>query len=188
MRLRARIDRLRYQVVPAGPPTDEECLAKLCTPEARHHFAAEPDFPAALAHLQQALDQARSDSRFYPPPTYEPEAPSAQRLHEWRTAHPFPALDEAWEWIAELDERVRLGVPPVRESEFTALTVWAESNAARLEALAQDGPLVLRDGRSVGVGYLRFCLARGVRCRGAGRLAEDVRDLQQQVGVMQENV
>ena len=85
MKLQRRLDRVQQQVLqlflhaprPEDPtPAEERWVAHLEARAAAGDFAAETDFPAALALYRDALRQAqaRADPPFEPPDDYRPSA------------------------------------------------------------------------------------------------------------------
>ncbi len=175
--------RAANQAGAAGPAwrTEEEWLALFEECGRRGAFAGEPDFPAALAAYRGAMRQAaaHTDPPFDPPADFMPSLAGSpeRRLLEWRTPERFPAVDAAWEWLAELLSRVAKGIPPAPEAEFSELGRWFDANAARLHQLFPTGALDLGAGRTVSLPDLRYRVARGPRVHGAGELAEQLRRL-----------
>jgi hypothetical protein len=144
------------------------------------HFAAELDFPKALAWYRQAVQQARAtnDPPFDPPMDYLPVLPLRQRRREWRCGRHFPSVDAAWWWLFEMLRRVAKGKPPVTEAEFQALAAWFEANAARL--FQRDQGFDLGSGRATSVVAIRCGLASGPRALGVTAVVEDLRQLKAQ--------
>jgi hypothetical protein len=144
------------------------------------HFAAEVDFPKALAWYRQAVQHARTvlDPPFDPPADYLPDLPLGQRRREWRRGRQYPDVDTAWWWLVEMLRRVVQGKPPVSEAEFESLVVWLHAHAAQLgpgEHLVDLGA-----GRQTSVGYLRYRLALGPRVKGATEVVEALRRIRAQ--------
>jgi hypothetical protein len=143
-------------------------------------FAAEVDFPKALAWYRQAVQQARaaSDPPFDPPADYLPGLPLRQRRRDWRRGRRYPDVDAAWWWLFEMLRRVAKGKPPVTESEFQALAAWFEANAARL--FQREQGLDLGSGRTTSVVAIRCGLARGPRALGVTEVVEELRQIRAQ--------
>jgi hypothetical protein len=189
MRLRHRVARLEgaaRQAAATGPAedglTDEEWLAQFEAYGREGCFAAEPDFPAALAAYRRALEQAASqaDPPFDPPAGFLPALTDLPhlRLRNWRNPSRFPAVHAAWDGLAEMLGRVWQGTPPLTEAEFDELAAWFGGNQERLyRRWGPDGLIELGDGRRVSVSNIRYGLQGGPRVSGAGELAEDVRRL-----------
>ena len=74
-------------------------------------------------------------------------------------------------------------VPPVSETEFAELAAWFEAHDDALLALARPSELLdMGGGRRVSCPNVRYSLAKGARTDGAGRVAEDVRQLRVRYG------
>jgi hypothetical protein len=145
-------------------------------------FAAEPDFPAALAEYRLALQTAltQTDPPFDPPADFMPNLADLPhlRLLNWRTESRFPDLWRAWTWLAEMLDRVVEGIPPVSDAEFTQLADWFVANEKRLSRWTDAGGSVdLGQVRKVSCGNLRYAIGQGWRATGAGRVAADIRQL-----------
>jgi hypothetical protein len=159
--------------------TAEDWLERFDCWEQAGHFAAEPDFPTALAGYRATVQQARAarDPPFEPPDYYLPASPLRQRRRDWRRGRHYPAVDAAWWWLFEMLRRVAQHKPPVTEAEFQALAAWFE---AQEEAglFPRDHVFDLGGGRNSSVGNIRFSLAGGPRAMGVTELVEDLRLLQ----------
>jgi hypothetical protein len=95
----------------------------------------------------------------------------------------FPDVPVAYEWLMEILWRVQRGILPVTKSEFAEWGAWFEANAERLERLADSSGLFdvgAVAGRAAGMSGLRCGTDRGPR--GAGEVAEDIRQLRAQYG------
>jgi hypothetical protein len=151
------------------PETDEDFLARFEAWDREGRFAAEPDFPMALACYRDALAQERRME------------PSGLQLHHkllGTTPQRSPALEAAWVWLAEMSLRSLHGIPPVTEVEFRELETWFELHADRMERLALPLPYFdLGNGRLTSATNIRYELARGPRAFGAGKIADEVRRL-----------
>ena len=114
MTLRARLRRLEKaagRAAPADRPgrlTEDDWLECFEAWGREGVFAAEPDFPGALAFYRDALGRvkAQDDPPFNPPADFMPNLTDMPelRLFNWRTWEHFP--------------EVTAGVPPVTEAEF----------------------------------------------------------------------
>jgi hypothetical protein len=141
------------------------------------YMDAEPDFPAALAEMRDALARARAstDPPFDPPSGFMPGHPNPHlRAECWRSAARFPELSAAMDWLFEMVGRVAEGEPPVSEAEFAELAAWFAAHDAEI---AKVEPLEAGGGHRVWCASVRDDLARGPRAIGSGRVAEDVRRL-----------
>jgi hypothetical protein len=174
------------------PPTDNEprneddWLAAFEEFGREGYFMAEPDLQVALAFYRDALTRAHAstDPPYDPPPAFRPGEPTHQREDVWRSRERFPDLDAGFAWLAEILHRVCDGVPPVTEDEFRELAAWFAVNDDRLCQIAMPSHLLnLGDGRLTSCASLRYNLARGPRVDGAGRLAQDIRQLRQRYSV-----
>jgi hypothetical protein len=149
-------------------------------------FAHEPDFPVALDAYRAALSEAGAagaDPPLYPPADFLPGQPEWWRLEEWRRPRWYHGVLAAWDWLYEMLDRLRKGIPPVTEAEFADLAGWFGQNSERLYRLALPSQLLdLGDGRMRSCGDLRAGLAKGARAREAGKLAEDLRQLRARYG------
>lgn len=159
-------------------------------------FDAEPDFAGALEFARDAVARGRAsaDPPWDPPDDYDPthrDFRPVLRLQNWRRSSRFPDVKTAFEWLAEFVERVVHAIPPVTEVEYHELAAWFETNAARLDRLADGQPNGLLD---VGViddrghrtkvrGWMvRYDLRHGPRAEDAGRTAETIRRLRDAYG------
>src|SRR6266852_5546745 len=87
--------------------------------EAKGDYAAEPDFPVALACYRRALEEAaHEDPPFYPPENFRPNLPMVERILEWRRPRRYPRVQAARIWLSEFIDRVHNGIPPLTETEF----------------------------------------------------------------------
>jgi hypothetical protein len=149
-------------------------------------FDHEPDFPVALAYFRTALERAgaSTDPPFDPPPEFLPNHPTPYlRVELWRSAERFPEVRAGLDWLSEMLGRLVEGVPPVSEAEFAELAAWFGLNDAGLLARARPSELLdVGGGRRVWGANLRYSLAKGPRADGAGRVAEDVRQLRARYG------
>jgi len=148
------------------------------------HFKAESDFHVARALYRDALIRAHAsvDSPYDPPPEFRTGEPTHKREDAWRSRERFPDLDAGFMWLAEILHRVCDGVPPVTEDEFRELAEWFAANDARLCQLFPIQLVDLVPGRCTSLVSIRYYLARGPRVDGAGRLAEEIRQLRQRHG------
>ena len=79
--------------------------------------------------------------------------------------------------------RVVEGIPPVSETEFAELAAWFADHDAGLFAASHPSELLdVGGGRRVSCANVRYALAKGPRADGAGRVAEDVRQLRARHG------
>ncbi len=188
--LTTRLGRLEEWVAQSPPldhPRDEEgLLAVFEYWGAEGDFDREPDFPRALAECRDAIARARAaaDPPFEPPVEFLPGHPFPHvRLARWRTRERFPEVHAALDWLGEMLDRLMDGIPPVSEREFAELVAWLAEHDAALGVLAGSTELLdVGNGRQVWCAHLRERLARGPRAQGAGRVAEDVRQLQARYG------
>ncbi len=145
-------------------------------------FAAEPDFPVALAFYRDALTRAKAqaDPPFDPPADFMPhlaDLPDA-RLLNWRTRWRFPDVNAGWLWLSEMHDRAKNGRPPVTETEFAELADWFAANDERVYALSLPSQILdVGGGRKTSSANIRWGLTCGPRARGAGQVAEDLRRL-----------
>jgi hypothetical protein len=188
MKLLRRLQRLEDAVHSAAPPeapvrlTEDDWLAWYEAQELEGAFAPEPDFPAALAFYRDALKraQAQADPPFDPPIDFMPNMADLPdlRLLNWRTKARFPDVDAGWWWLAEIQDRVRSGVPPVTEAEFRELAAWFNAHDERLYRQSLPSQLLnLGGGRCTSSADVRYGLAKGPRAFRAGKVADDVRRL-----------
>jgi hypothetical protein len=191
-----RLQRLEDAARPEAPTerpvrlTEEDWLAWY---EAQAHmgdFAAEPDFPAALAFYRDALRRAhaQADPPFDPPTDFMPNLADLPelRLSNWRTKARFPDVDAGWWWLAEMHDRVVSGVPPVTETEFWELAAWFDAHDEQLYRQSLPSQLLdLGGGRCTSSADVRYGLAKGPRAFRAGKAAEDVRRLRARYGKSQ---
>jgi hypothetical protein len=188
VRLLRRLQRLEDAARPEAPTkrpvrlTEEDLLAWYEVQERVGDFAAEPDFPRALAFYRDALQraQAQADPPFDPPTDFMPNMADLPdlRLLNWRTKARFPDLDAGWWWLAEMHDRVRSGVPPVTETEFRELAAWFDAHDDRLYRQSLPSQLLdLGGGRCTASANVRYGLAKGPRAFRAGKVADDVRHL-----------
>jgi hypothetical protein len=160
--------------------TEEDWLESFAEAGRRGCFAAEPDFPLALAAYRDAVRIAAvaADPPFFPPPDFLPGRPERRRVEEWRRPRNYPGVRAAFQWLLELWGRVERGTPPVTEAEFAGLAAWFEANAGRIyESTRPSQQVPLGGGRTTTVALVRSKLWRGARALGAGEAAEDVRQL-----------
>lgn len=142
----------------------------------------EPDFPVAIAFLRESLARARAsaDPPFDPPADWRPGArDQALTARDWRAGH-FPDIRQAIEWLQEMEFRSLDGVPPVAEAEFTELAGWFERNKERLYTIQRASGtdfITLDNGRRFPVWYVAYDVRKGARAEGAGKAAEDIRQL-----------
>jgi hypothetical protein len=186
-----RLAHLEAQLRPASPvaeePRDEDGWLAVFEELGRDGlFKAEPDFPVALAFYRDALARAHAstDPPFDPPPDFQPHLSSHHlRCQGWRDRFRFPDLDEGFNWLGEMLERVCEGIPPITEAEFRELAEWFAANDARLYQLALPSQLLdLGGGRRTSCTNIRYGLAKGPRADGAGEVAEGVRELHRRYG------
>jgi hypothetical protein len=162
--------------------TDEDWLELFAEWGRAGAFAAEPDFPVALAFYRDALARAKAqaDPPFDPPADFMPnmaDMPDA-RLLNWRTRWRFPDVNAGWWWLSEMYDRVISGRPPVTEAEFGELGDWFAANDNRLYELSLPSQILdLGGGRKTSSANLRWGLTGGSRAKGAGKVAEDLRRL-----------
>lgn len=176
----ARLEDRAAERTPPGAPRDEAgWLAAFEHWGACGRFDREPDFPRALALFRDALAraQASTDPPFDPPPEFRPGDPYPHiRAQLWRAPDRFPELYAVWEWLGEMLGRLCDDLPPVSEAEFAELAAWFAEHDAALCALPSE-LLDVGNGRQTWCANLRYDLARGPRADGAGRAAEDIRQL-----------
>jgi hypothetical protein len=142
-------------------------------------YAAEPDFPAALAFYREAVERARARGLLQLPPA----ARTVTSLSRERLTERDLELAVGWRWLLEMTRRARQGVPPVTETEFAELSAWFHAHAADLERRLQpERWFNMGDCRLLMVGNILESLGRGPRELGAGRVAEDVRLLRVRYG------
>lgn len=194
MTMRTRLKRLETTARRLPPErdrseelTDEDWLELFAAWGQEGHCHQEVDFSAALAFYHDALQRAKtqSDPPFDPPPDFMPNLMDVphQRLRNWRDPVRFPEVHAAWDWLAEILGRVLDGVPPVSTAEFEELAQWFSANESRLYQLAAPSySLEVGAGRTVILANLRYRLRQGVRVSGAGKLAEDLRQLRARYG------
>jgi hypothetical protein len=188
MRTRMRMKRLEAAVRRDTPskrsarPNEEDWLERFEAWSRAGVFAAEPDFPRALAFYRDALARAKAqaDPPFDPPADFMPhlaDLPDA-RLMNWRTRWRFPDVNAGWWWLSEMYDRATGGLPPVTEAEFRELADWFAANDEQLYQLALPSQLLdLGGGRKTSSANLRWGLTCGPRARGAGAVSEDLRRL-----------
>jgi hypothetical protein len=188
MTMRVRMKRVEAEVRRQTPAprtarlTEEDWLERYEAWGRAGAFAAEPDFPTALAFYRDALAQAKAqaDPPFDPPADFMPnlaDLPDA-RLLNWRTRWRFPDVNAGWWWLSEMYDRVISGRPPVTEAEFRELADWFAANDERVYALSLPSQVLdLGGGRRTSSANLRWGLTCGPRARGAGEVAEDLRRL-----------
>jgi hypothetical protein len=188
MTMRMRMKRVEAEVRRLTPAprtarlTEEDWLERYEAWGRAGAFAAEPDFPTALAFYRDALARAKAqaDPPFDPPADFMPnlaDLPHA-RLLNWRTSQRFPDVDAGWWWLSEMFGRVSDGAPPATEAEFAELADWFAANDERLYQLSLPSQLIdLGGGRKTSTANVRWRLAVGPRAKGAGEVAEDLRRL-----------
>jgi hypothetical protein len=149
-------------------------------------FDHEPDYPKALAFFRDALPRARAstDPPFDPPRDFLPNHPTPYlRVELWRSADRFPEVRAGLDWLTEMLSRLVERVPPVSEAEFGELAAWFAEHDADLLARSRPSELLeVGGGRQTWCANLRYYLAKGPRADGAGRVAEDVRQLRARYG------
>jgi hypothetical protein len=188
VRLLRRLQRLEdaaHSAAPAERPhqlTEEDWLHRFEAQEREGDFAAEPDFPAALAFYRDALRRAhaQADPPFDPPADFMPNLADLpeMRLLNWRTKARFPDVDAGWWWLSEMLDRVVSGVPPVTETEFRELAAWFDAHDEQLYRQSLPSQLLdLGGGRCTSSADVRYSLAKGPRAFRAGKVANDVRRL-----------
>ncbi len=180
-------DRAAHIPPPEQPPLDEDGWLTVFEEWGRQGvFAAEPDFPTALALYRDALVRAHAstDPPFDPPADFRPEDRFPHiRLECWRTKDRFPDVCSGLGWLWEILGRVNNGVPPVSEAELAALAAWFGANDDRLYELSLPSELLdVGGGRRRCCGDIRYYLAMGPRAEGSGQLAEDIRQLRARYG------
>jgi hypothetical protein len=192
MSLRGRIQRLERKLGVSWPPrraaanpehrvgTAEDWLADFEEGGRRGYFAGEPDFPVALAEYRDAIAAAKARPDGSPPADFRPDATPAERLRSWQGTHWPKAVFAAWRWLAEINERVRQGRPPVTRAEFRELAAWFERNESRLFPNRNDRIDV--DGRSVDRYDLRLGIEKGPKVMGVTDLVEALRSLRGRFG------
>ena len=131
MRLRARLGRAEgaaHKTFQSDRPpelTPAEWLKKFEAQGREEPFAAEPDYPVALAAYRDALNKAQADLG-------PGEEMPALLVHcQGRYQHveqPPPEVEAAWKWLAELSLRPGYGIPPATEAEFRELAAWFAEN------------------------------------------------------------
>jgi hypothetical protein len=145
-------------------------------------FDAEPDFPRALAELRDAMEEARrsTDPPWDPPEHFMKENTTLHwRLIFWRDWQGrFRKVDKALDWLWNMLERIRKGIPPVGEAEFTMLADWFNANLDRINPLARNEPyhIDLGDGRSRSLWDIKLMIDWGHRHAKANGI-DDVRKL-----------
>jgi hypothetical protein len=183
--LATRLARLedRASRAPAEPEYRDEAgwLAVFEQWDRERLFEHEPDFPKALAFFRDALDRARwsTDPPFDPPPEFLPSHPiPALRVEFWRSSERFPDVRAGLDGLSEMLGRLVEGVPPVSEVEFAELAMWFADNDEGLATLSRPSELLdVGGGRQTWCANVRYNLAKGPRADGAGRVAQDVRQL-----------
>lgn len=147
-------------------------------------FAGEPDFPVALATYRQALELAiaQTDPPFDPPADFMPSLAEPLRLLNWRDPFRFPDVNEAFNWLGEMLDRVVEGKPAVTERAFHELEAWFDENDAGLHRLQSHGLFDLGNGRKTTTADLRYGLSQGPRASGATEVVKDLRQLRKMCG------
>jgi hypothetical protein len=181
MRLRARLGRAEgaaHKTLSSDHPselTPVEWLKKFEAWGRKEPFAAEPDYPVALAAYRDALDEAQADLG---PGEELPALPAQCPGRCGRVEPPPPELEAAWKWLAELLLRPGHGIAPVTEAAFRELAAWFCENADRLKRLEPPARgFDLGGAWRTSTAHLRGELARGPRAFGSGEAAEKVRRL-----------
>jgi hypothetical protein len=181
MRLRARLGRAEgaaHKTFSSDHPpelTPAEWLKKFEALGREEPFAAEPDYPVALAAYREALNKAQADLG---PGEEMPALPAHCQGRYGRVEPPPPEVEAAWKWLAELLLRPGYGISPVTEAELRELAAWFGENADRLERLELPARgFDLGGGWQTSAANLRRELARGPRAFGSGEAAEKVRRL-----------
>ncbi len=152
-------------------PRGEDALAAFEKLGQEGYFDDEPDFPIALAEFRSAL---RSDDATRPPADYQPWESKRRRTEAWLDTKTRKQL----EWLFEIRDRVRKGLPPLTAAEWNSLETWIENNAdlvpigERLQPWPREMPWIV-----VSASYLRIFFRGGWRQRSAGVMAEQVRQL-----------
>jgi hypothetical protein len=190
MNLRLRVRRLEGQALRrrlsahANEILEEDWLQVYESWANQDVFAEEADFPVALAGYRLALAEARhGQPPLDPPPDFQPQQPARQRITWWRRQHFYPALNNAWLWLAEFLERLHQGIPPITQAEFRELADWFGTNEERLTRLAATSEVLeVSAGRKTSLRNLSCGLMRGCQVLGVGRLAEDLRFLRARYG------
>jgi hypothetical protein len=185
MRLLRRLHRLEgtarsaAAACAAKPFTAVDWLTLFETEGRQGLYAAEPDFPAALAFYREAVERAQARGLLPRPPA----ARTVTRPPRGRLTERDLELAVGWGWLLEMTRRARQGVPPVTETECAELSAWFGAHAGELERRLQPARwFEMGDGRLLTVGNIWESLSRGPRELGAGLVAEDVRRLRARYG------
>ena len=87
------------------------------------------------------------------------------------------------DWLSQMLGRLVQRVPPVSEVEFAELAAWFAVNDAGLLTLSRPSELLdVGGGRQTWCANVRYYLAKGPWVEGAGRVAQDVRQLRARYG------
>src|SRR5260370_10952586 len=93
--------------------------------EAKGDYAAEPDFPLALANFRQAIEDAAHESPpFFPPDDFRTDLALVARVVEWRRPRFYPKVRAAWCWLSVFSHRVHTGIPPLTVQGLGELRHW----------------------------------------------------------------
>jgi hypothetical protein len=183
----ARLEDRAAARAPAEPEHRDEAgwLALFEEWDRERLFDHEPDFPVALAFFRGALERARisTDPPFDPPPWFLTNHPNPYlRVELWRSPDRFPEVLAGLDWLSEMLGRVVEDVPPVSETEFAELAAWFTAHDDALLTRSRPSELLDVGGRRVSCANVRYSLTKGARTDGAGRVAEDVRQLRARYG------
>ena len=189
MRVERRVQRLEQQCQARVPSrrhrTAEDWFEIFLAWAKQGNFDGEPDFLVALESYLKALEDAskQTDPPFYPPDDFMPSAAPRERLVAWRQPRRYPDITTAWFWLVEFFDRVLEGVPPVTESEFAELAEWFHANDSRLHQESLPSQMLdVGDGEKTSVTDIRYGVWKGARVPGAGKLAEQLRELKARFG------
>ncbi len=128
---KSRLQRIEQLLMPprSEPPEEEE----ICDEEWLGHFRLygqngffrhEPDFPQALREFEEALQEAKQDPHYLPPPEFMPHASEVRRRRYWRLDTMSVPVQESWLWLTAMYCRVLEGIPAVSLQEWDMLTTW----------------------------------------------------------------
>lgn len=106
--------------------TDNEWVDMLRLYAGQGIFDGEPDFPEALAAYEEAIRKTADDptQHYYPPPEFMPTASPLERERVWRGARDYPAILDAWHWVAAMFSRVVHDEPGLSLAEWQQLRSW----------------------------------------------------------------
>ena len=189
MTARTRLCRLertvRNRPLPTPRPREEkDRLAAFEAKGRKREFDREPDFPRALEYFHRAIHDAKAQVNppFKPTAHFRPDNTRTVRFLDWRSKPRCPAAWAGFDWLFEISLRTLTGIPPVTEAEFGELRDWFKVHGAELWRRIPSRVFDVGDGRRVSLADIHYKLRGGAWAPGAGRVAEDMRQVRIRYG------